>query len=66
MIFLLKAKAKESKAKGNKKRHEIVRHMLPHEHAAFINPAIKKAIEEKKVGEDDMEGVIDTKTTPKP
>ena len=66
MIFLLKAKAKETKVNRNKKTYEIVRHMLPHEHAAFINPAIKKALEEKKVDEDDMEGVIDTKTTPKP
>ena len=39
MIFLLKAKAKESKAKGNKKTYEIVRHKLPHEHASFMNPA---------------------------
>jgi len=66
MIFLLKAKAKASRAQENKKTYEIVRHMLPHEHAAYINPAFKKAIEEKKVGEDDMEGVINTKTTPKP
>ena len=66
MIYLLKAKAKASRAQENKKTYEIVRHKLPHEQASFLNPAFKKAVEEKKVDEGDMEGVIDTKTTPKP
>ena len=39
MIFLLKAKAKASKPKTNKKTYEIVRHKLPHEQPLFMNPA---------------------------
>ena len=41
MIFLLKAKAKETKMNRNKKTYEIVRHMLPHEKPKFLNPALK-------------------------
>ena len=41
MIYLLKAKAKESKLLGEKKKFQIVRHMLPHEKPKFLNPALK-------------------------
>ena len=66
MIFLLKAKAKETKAQRNKKTYEIVRHKLPHEHTSFLNPAFKKAVEEKKADTDGMEGVTKTPTEPEP
>jgi hypothetical protein len=39
MIYLLKAKAKESKLLGEKKKFQIVRHKLPHEQPSFMNPA---------------------------